>query len=81
MDIIHRNGPSGRIIHDLDCTWCKHRKRIPKAKDGKYELEMCNLSGNIIPAPKSGGRYCEKYQKEGCHCPRCNTIVTNGTNY
>lgn len=72
MGSIHPNGPAGRIIHLENCTYCKHRMSIQKGIDGKHELELCNLTKRKIPSPREPRRYCDRFQKKDCPCPRCN---------
>ena len=81
MDLTNPNGPNVRIIHLVDCTYCKHRQSIAKGIDGRYELELCGLTKRKIPTPKEPGRFCERFQKRNCPCPRCNEIITIGINY
>jgi hypothetical protein len=81
MDLIHPNGPSGRIIHLVNCTYCKHRVSVKKGIEGKYELELCGLSRRKIPSPSEPGRYCDYFQKTNCPCVKCNEIITIETNY
>lgn len=60
-----------KMIHHNDCTWCIHRHVFKPNKDKSGEIETCNLSSQRIPAPRTGGRYCERYQQENCVCQSC----------
>lgn len=40
--------------------------------EGKHEFELCEISGQQIPAPFRGDRYCDQFQQSGCECEKCN---------
>lgn len=63
------------VVHDKDCTWCKHRIVI-KEKKGNHDLELCKFTNEILPLPAackgdSRIRYCERFQQENCSCNSC----------
>ena len=67
-----------RVIHHNDCTYCVYRMVYKNAIEGRFELELCKLDQHQLPHPRTGGRYCDHYQQEGCSCEECFTIVPIG---
>ncbi|MGD0002876.1 MAG: hypothetical protein ABSE06_01460 [Anaerolineaceae bacterium] len=65
---------NGDWLHLYDCTYCQMRKVYKKAIDKKYEREVCTVTGNTLPAPRSPGRCCEHFIQTGCGCPLCVTV-------
>jgi hypothetical protein len=62
----------GQILHHNDCTYCQHRKKYPKFFKKIYELEVCEITGVQIPAPKEHIlRLCDMYQQNNCECESC----------
>ena len=83
IDIIHRNGPTGRVIHDRNFTWCKHRRSAKFDAKGKKmpEIETCAITRQTIPHPRMPGRYCDSFQQENCPCQECNIFIPIGSIY
>ena len=65
-------GYRGQVVHHNDCTYCRHRIRVPRTKQkGAVEVELCGLTRQKLALPGTVQRFCEGYQQIDCECDQC----------